>query len=76
MTFPIELMAAATAPTRLDPLELFLDADIVVQVVMVGLVLASVWTWTIIVSFALATQGRFVPGGYVCMYGQQRASGS
>ena len=56
MTFPIELMAAA-APTRLDPLELFLDADIVVQVVMVGLVLASIWTWTIIVSFALRVGG-------------------
>lgn len=52
MTFPIELMAAA-APARLDPLKLFLDADIVVQLVMIGLVLASIWTWTIIVSFSL-----------------------
>jgi biopolymer transport protein TolQ len=41
------------APTGLDPLRLFLDADIVVQVVMVGLLLASVWVWTIIVSFWL-----------------------
>ena len=41
-----------TAPTRLDPLQLFLDADIVVQVVIVGLVLASIWVWTIIVSFS------------------------
>ncbi|HUQ13390.1 MAG TPA: protein TolQ [Novosphingobium sp.] len=46
--------AASTAtPTRLDPLRLFLDADIVVQAVMAGLLLASVWVWTIIVSFAL-----------------------
>ena len=44
---------AITAPTRLDPLELFFDADIVVQVVIVGLVLASIWVCTIIVSFSL-----------------------
>ena len=43
----------ATAPSRLDPLQLFLDADIVVQVVIVGLVLASIWVWTIIVSFSM-----------------------
>lgn len=49
------LAAAATAvgPTRLDPLELFLAADIVVQAVIVGLVLASIWTWTIIVAFTM-----------------------
>ncbi|MBT8428073.1 MAG: protein TolQ [Erythrobacter sp.] len=41
------------APTRLDPLQLFLDADIVVQAVMFGLILASIWVWTIIVSFSL-----------------------
>jgi biopolymer transport protein TolQ len=45
--------ATATSPNRLNPLRLFLDADIVVQVVMVGLMLASVWTWAIIVSFSL-----------------------
>ena len=35
---PIASVAAATAeaPSRLDPLQLFLDADIVVQVVIVG----------------------------------------
>ncbi|MFN3990660.1 MAG: protein TolQ [Erythrobacter sp.] len=43
----------AGAPTRLDPVELFLQADIIVQAVMVGLVLASVWVWMIIVSFTL-----------------------
>ena len=47
------MLAAAAAPTRLNPLRLFLDADVVVQVVMAGLILASVWTWTIIVSFSL-----------------------
>lgn len=45
--------ASTMTPTRLDPLQLFLDADIVVQVVIVGLVLASIWVWTIIVSFSL-----------------------
>jgi biopolymer transport protein TolQ len=44
---------AAAAPTRLDPIRLFLDADIVVQLVMTGLLLASIWVWMIIVSFSL-----------------------
>ena len=52
---PIASVAAIAieVPTRLDPLQLFLDADIVVQVVIVGLVLASIWVWTIIVAFSL-----------------------
>ena len=45
--------AAAEVPTRLNPLQLFMDADIVVQLVMAGLLVASIWTWTIIVSFSL-----------------------
>jgi biopolymer transport protein TolQ len=45
--------AAATAPARLNPVDLFLQADIVVQAVMAGLILASVWVWTIIISFSL-----------------------
>ena len=52
----LSLLATASAtatPTRLDPVELFLDADIVVQAVMAGLLLASVWVWTIIVAFSL-----------------------
>ena len=56
----MSLLAAAAAstaslapPTHLDPVQLFLHADIVVQGVIAGLVLASVWVWTIIVSFAL-----------------------
>lgn len=60
MTLLHTLAAAASAtgtatgtPTRLDPVKLFLDADIVVQVVMAGLVLASIWVWAIIVSFSL-----------------------
>ncbi|AXB77551.1 protein TolQ [Novosphingobium sp. P6W] len=37
----------------LNPVKLFLDADIVVQAIMAGLVLASVWVWTIIITFTL-----------------------
>ena len=48
----LTLMAAA-APTRLDPIRLFLAADIVVHLVMAGLLLARVWVWMIIVSFSL-----------------------
>ena len=50
-------LLAAAAPTRLNPVKLFLDADIVVQVVIVGLVLASIWVWTIIASFSLRMAG-------------------
>ena len=53
MTLDILTAVAAevVGPTRLDPLELFLDADIIVQAVMVGLILASIWSWAIIVAF-------------------------
>ena len=51
------LSAAAAAPTRLDPVELFLTADIIVQAVMIGLILASIWVWTIIVSFSMRIGG-------------------
>jgi biopolymer transport protein TolQ len=56
--------ATAASPNRLNPLRLFLDADIVVQVVMVGLILASVWTWAIIVSFSLR-MGKVARGSKV-----------
>ena len=46
-------LLAVSAPTRLDPIELFLDADIVVQLVIIGLVLASVWVWAIIFGFSM-----------------------
>lgn len=49
----LNLLALAAAPSRLDPLQLFLDADIVVQLVMAGLLIASVWVWMIIVSFRM-----------------------
>ena len=49
----ITLNFVAAAPTRLNPLDLFIQADIIVQAVMVGLILASIWVWTIVVSFSM-----------------------
>ena len=51
------LISATEAPTRLNPVDLFMDADIVVQAVMVGLILASIWVWMIIISFSLRFAG-------------------
>jgi biopolymer transport protein TolQ len=55
MTF-LSLLAptleAAAAPKHLDPIGLFLSADIVVQSVIAGLVLASLWVWAQIIAFA------------------------
>jgi len=39
----------ATDAATMSPLALFLQADIVVKIVMVGLLAASVWTWAIII---------------------------
>ena len=36
----------------MSPLALFMQADIVVKSVMVGLIFASIWTWAIIISHA------------------------
>ena len=56
----LSLLAAAASEAapqslsgHLNPVKLFLDADIVVQVVMIGLILASIWVWTIMVRFSL-----------------------
>ena len=52
----LSLLAAGT-PTHLDPVRLFLDADIVVKAVIGGLILASVWVWTILLSFGFRLAG-------------------
>jgi len=52
-TIDLLAVAASVAPTRLDPVQLFLDADIVVQAVIVGLLAASVGVWMIILSFSM-----------------------
>jgi len=48
---PTLAITASGAPSHLDPIKLFLDADIVVRLVVGGLALASVWVWAIILSF-------------------------
>src|SRR3546814_9651060 len=35
------------------PVALFMQADIVVKAVMIGLILASIWTWAIMIGHAL-----------------------
>ena len=42
-----------TDKSAISPLALFLQADIVVKVVMIGLLLASIWTWAIIIGFSV-----------------------
>lgn len=56
MTLHIAAVGAAAmsaAPATISPLALFLQADIVVKVVMIGLLLASIWTWAIIIGFSV-----------------------
>ena len=45
-------MGAAADAATISPLALFLQADIVVKGVMLGLLLASIWTWAIIIGFS------------------------
>ena len=49
----LPLLTAAAAATEINPWELFLQADIVVKSVMIGLIIASLWCWMIIFSFTL-----------------------
>tara|TARA_R110000782_G_scaffold268393_1_gene364763 strand:- start:24322 stop:25020 length:699 start_codon:yes stop_codon:yes gene_type:complete len=55
MTAPIVDVAGAAA--TLSPYTLFLQADIVVKIVMIGLLLASIWTWAIIIGFSASLSG-------------------
>ncbi len=41
---------AVAAATDFSPIALFLQADVVVKVIMLGLLAASIWTWAIIVA--------------------------
>lgn len=45
------------APANFNPWQLFLDADIVVKLVIIGLVMASIWVWSIMVTFILKIGG-------------------
>ncbi|MGK2910830.1 MAG: protein TolQ [Sphingobium sp.] len=52
MTMPA--LTLATDAATISPLALFLQADIVVKAVMLGLLLASIWTWAIIIGFGFS----------------------
>jgi biopolymer transport protein TolQ len=47
----------STDPTTMSPVGLFLHADWVVRFIMIGLLLASVWTWALILSFGFRISG-------------------
>jgi len=47
-------LAVSASTSALSPIALFLQADIVVKAVMIGLLMASVWTWTVILSGTMA----------------------
>ncbi len=55
MTIPVLSLAGDAA--TLSPVALFLQADIVVKVVMIGLLCASIWTWGIIMAFWMSAGG-------------------
>lgn len=46
-------MTIAADPSMLNPVDLFLRADLVVKAIMVGLALASVWSWAVIIDKAI-----------------------
>jgi biopolymer transport protein TolQ len=46
----MDTFTLTTSGAMLSPINLFLQADIVVKIVMIGLLLASIWTWAIIFS--------------------------
>ena len=49
----LDQLSIETVTGSFSPIGLFLEADIVVKLVIIGLVLASIWTWAIIISFGL-----------------------
>ncbi|GAA0868661.1 protein TolQ [Brevundimonas basaltis] len=50
----------AEASTMLNPLALFMEADFVVQAIMIGLAVASLWSWAVIIdkAFRFAAMNR------------------
>jgi biopolymer transport protein TolQ len=51
------VLAAPILAGPLNPLRLFLNADIVVQVVMAGLLIASIWVWGTVIAFVWRMRG-------------------
>ncbi len=52
-----EMISLSTDPTTMSPVALFLQADLIVKGVMILLLLASIWTWAIIVASLLRIGG-------------------
>jgi biopolymer transport protein TolQ len=48
-----EVLSLSTDPTTMSPIGLFLQADLVVKLVMILLLAASIWTWAIIIASLL-----------------------
>ena len=46
-------MTTAAKASMLNPVTLFMEADIVVQAIMIGLALASLWSWAVIIDKAM-----------------------
>jgi len=46
-------MTTATEASMINPVALFLEADIVVQGIMIGLAIASLWSWAVIADKAM-----------------------
>ena len=46
-----------TDPMSMSPVALFLHADWVVRIVIIGLAAASIWTWALILSFGMRISG-------------------
>ena len=46
-------MTTATEASMINPVALFLEADIVVQAIMIGLAIASLWSWAVIADKAM-----------------------
>ncbi|WP_157216084.1 protein TolQ [Flavisphingomonas formosensis] len=49
----MESISISHQAATLSPIALFLQADIVVKCVMIGLLAASIWTWTIIIAHVI-----------------------
>ena len=46
-------MTTAAEASMINPVALFMEADIVVQAIMIGLTIASLWSWAVIIDKAM-----------------------
>jgi biopolymer transport protein ExbB len=71
---PITIAPAATLPSDLSAWQMFLHADLVVQTVMVGLAIASIATWTVLLAkhWELARAGMALQAARTALRDAQR----